>query len=65
MEQNADTIIFIHRDREYDPTIREIETKLIVAKQRDGPIGIANTLFVPKRQMFINCASPRSDKEKM
>lgn len=65
MEQNADTIIFIHRDREYDPTIREIETKLIVAKQRDGPIGIANTLFVPKRQMFINAMSPHGDKEKL
>lgn len=65
MEQNADTVIFIHREREYDPTIREIETKLIVAKQRDGPIGIANTLFVPKRQMFINATSPRGNKEKI
>lgn len=42
-EQDADTIIFIHRDRETDSD--EIDTDLFVAKQRDGAIGIAKTTF--------------------
>jgi replicative DNA helicase len=47
IEQDADNVWLIHReDRD------ETETKLIVAKQRQGPIGTLDLEFDPKRMSF-------------
>lgn len=51
IEQDADLILFLHRDREYDKKQSEqspvIETELIVAKQRNGPVGKTTIAFLP------------------
>ena len=49
IEQDADMVMFLHRDRqtekEVDSQQTMIETKLIIAKQRNGPIGTARIGF--------------------
>jgi len=58
IEQDADLILFLHRDREInksaDQRSEQIETELIVAKQRNGPIGKANVWFKPAFAKFVN-----------
>lgn len=62
IEQDADMVMFIHGERkktaegeqqEVSPTL---DRKLIVAKQRNGPIGDVNVLFVPAYTKFENPA---------
>jgi replicative DNA helicase len=56
IEQDADLILFLHRDRELQRSQEDralpIPTELIVAKQRNGPTGIANLLFLPAYTRF-------------
>ena len=56
IEQDADLILFLHRDRETNKTKEEqsamIETELIVAKQRNGPVGKTNIAFLPSYTRF-------------
>ncbi len=56
IEQDADVILFLHRDREIDKKQNEqspvIETELIVAKQRNGPVGKTTIAFLPSYTRF-------------
>ncbi|MFP4483936.1 MAG: replicative DNA helicase [Spirochaetota bacterium] len=56
IEQDADVVIFLHRDRGEERTGDEhpniMETELIVAKQRNGPVGTVHIAFVPKYTRF-------------
>ena len=59
IEQDADVVMFIHRERqkkqnEEDPsqTTLGMPTKLIVAKQRNGPIGDVELVFLPSFTRF-------------
>lgn len=58
IEQDADLILFLHRDREInksaDQRSEQIETDLIVAKQRNGPIGKTTVWFKPALAKFVN-----------
>ena len=58
IEQDADLILFLHRDREINKTAdqrsEQIDTELIVAKQRNGPIGKTNVWFKPSFAKFVN-----------
>lgn len=60
IEQDADVVMFIHRERkksdegEQDPVQ---DAKLIVAKQRNGPIGDVNLLFLSSYTKFENKAA--------
>ena len=60
IEQDADVVMFIHRERkkteegEKDPVQ---DAKLIVAKQRNGPIGDVNLLFLSSYTKFENKAA--------
>lgn len=49
IEQDADTVIFIHRD-EGEPRSR----KIIVAKQRNGPVGSFDLAYHPEYTRFDN-----------
>lgn len=57
IEQDADLILFLHREREMNKTAdqrsEQIETELIVAKQRNGPIGKAMIWFKPSYAKFF------------
>ncbi len=54
IEQDADVIIFIHRERTSTDTIIPINTKLILAKHHNG-VGAINISFVPAFAKFQNC----------
>ncbi|MGI5069845.1 replicative DNA helicase [Treponema pectinovorum] len=60
IEQDADVVMFIHRERkkteegEMEPVQ---DAKLIVAKQRNGPIGDVNLLFLSSYTKFENKAN--------
>ena len=58
IEQDADLIIFLHRDREisktYESQSAQIETDIIVAKQRNGPTGKAPAWFKSSYAKFVN-----------
>lgn len=61
LEQDADTIMFIHREREENA--ESIETDLIIAKQRDGAIGRAKLVFFPGTTKFADRVEERFEKE--
>ncbi len=50
IEQDADIVMFLHRPEAYDPEDRPGEADLIVAKNRNGPIG--NVPLVWLREML-------------
>lgn len=39
IEQDADVVLFVHREGYYDPDKDQTEGQIIVAKQRNGPVG--------------------------
>lgn len=58
LEQDADNIYFIYRDEVYNPdSPNKGIAEIIVAKQRNGPIGTVATTFVPHLMRFENLAT--------
>lgn len=61
LEQDADLVVFIHREEVYkkmnDACLIEGGTEIIVAKQRNGPIGSAYLSFLKEISRFENYAS--------
>lgn len=57
LEQDADNIYFIYRDEVYHPDTHDKGVaEIIIAKQRNGPIGTVATTFVPHLMRFENLA---------
>jgi replicative DNA helicase len=60
IEQDADVVLFLHRERnlekESTETLNVVETELIVAKQRNGPVGTIQIAFIPRYTKFENLA---------
>ncbi len=55
LEQDADSVIFIYREELYAPTIENrCVAEIIVAKQRNGPIGSVYTAFIKELTKFMN-----------
>lgn len=58
IEQDADLILFLHREREmnkaHDQQSDQVETDLIIAKQRNGPIGKTSVWFKSSYAKFVN-----------
>ena len=52
IEQDADVVMFLHRERGTDENLNDVETELIVAKQRNGPVGQINLAFIPEYTKF-------------
>ncbi|MCR4940694.1 MAG: replicative DNA helicase [Treponemataceae bacterium] len=62
IEQDADVIMFLHRERSINEKEDEKksptrETQLILAKQRNGPVGIVDIVYFPSYTKFENKAS--------
>ena len=55
MEQDADVVMFIYRDDYYnkDTELKGI-SEIIIAKQRNGPIGTVNLAWLPEYTKFAN-----------
>jgi replicative DNA helicase len=60
IEQDADVVMFLHRERvstnKDGDRDQPIDTELIVAKQRNGPIGDIEILFLPRYTKFVSKA---------
>jgi len=57
IEQDADLIVFIYRDEVYHPeTEHKGEAEIIVAKQRNGPIGTVTLAFLGHHTRFESYA---------
>ena len=55
IEQDADVVMFIYRDDDYnkDTELKGI-SEIIIAKQRNGPIGTVNLAWLPEYTKFAN-----------
>jgi replicative DNA helicase len=66
LEQDADVIMFLHRPRAGTeetgerPTV--IPTDLIVAKNRNGPIGTAKLIFIPNITKFRDATEKQTEE---
>lgn len=57
IEQDADVVMFIYRDDYYNKESEEKNiAELIVAKQRNGPIGTVKLAWIPEQTKFANLA---------
>jgi replicative DNA helicase len=58
LEQDADLVMFIFRPAVYDKENPELENvaEIIIAKQRNGPIGSATLAFMNQYTRFENLA---------
>ncbi|MBO5137432.1 MAG: replicative DNA helicase [Spirochaetaceae bacterium] len=59
LEQDADVVMFIHRERIHSEDGQPLEAKILLSKQRNGPIGTVNLMFIPYYTKFEN----RSDEQ--
>lgn len=57
IEQDADVIILLHRDKYYDPEKNDDTAELIIAKQRNGPTGVVKLTFLSHFMRFESLAS--------
>jgi replicative DNA helicase len=55
IEQDADVIAFLYRDEYYDSeTEAKNITEVIIAKQRNGPVGTVELAFIKEYGLFVN-----------
>ena len=60
IEQDADVVMFLYRDDYYNKdTDHPNEAEVIIAKQRNGPIGTVNLIWKPEFTRFENAARPQ------
>ena len=59
IEQDADVVMFLHRDRLKDGDIEAQDAKLILAKQRNGATGDIPILFIPTYAKYV----PKADDD--
>ena len=58
IEQDADVVIFLYRDEEYNKDAdNEGKAEIIVAKQRNGPTGTVEAAFISRYTRFENLAT--------
>jgi replicative DNA helicase len=56
IEQDADTVMILHRPEMYEPGQQEGTVEVIIAKQRNGPIGEVTLTFLKQFMRFENFA---------
>ena len=59
IEQDADVVMFLYRDDYYnkDSDMKDM-AEVIIAKQRNGPIGTLNLVWMPQYTKFANATKP-------
>jgi len=57
IEQDADVVMFLYRDEYYNKdTDKKNIAEVIIAKQRNGPIGTTELVWIPDLTKFANMA---------
>ena len=57
LEQDADLVMFIYREEQYDPSPEnENLAEIIIGKQRNGPTGVVKLAFLKQCTKFANLA---------
>ncbi len=60
IEQDADVVMFIYRDDYYNhDTDKKGVSEIIIAKQRNGPIGTVELAWLPEYTKFANLEKPK------
>ena len=54
IEQDADVVMFIHRESDQDAGGRKEEAEILIEKHRNGPTGIAKLMFDAKKTTFLS-----------
>ncbi|HUB06151.1 MAG TPA: replicative DNA helicase [Myxococcales bacterium] len=54
IEQDADVVLFLHRDETEGLDMRDQPTEIIIGKQRSGPVGVIPVLFQKEVNRFVN-----------
>ncbi len=65
IEQDADVVVFLHRDRDQAknlPPGQSVEAKLILEKNRNGETGYVDLEFYPSRMEFVNVRYTTNDR---
>ena len=58
IEQDADVVMFLYRDEYYHPdSEQKNQAELIIAKQRNGPTGTVNLVWIGQYTKFKNMAT--------
>jgi len=64
IEQDADVVMFIYRDDYYNKdTDKKGISEIIIAKQRNGPIGTVELAWLPELTKFANLARENSNND--
>ncbi len=62
IEQDADVVMFVHRESYYNPeTEKKNIAEVIIAKQRNGPLGTVELGWAPEYTQFVNLVGGGSD----
>ena len=62
IEQDADVVMFIYRDEYYNhDSEKKGIAEIIIAKQRNGPIGTVELAWLPEYQRFVNLEHRQTD----
>jgi len=57
IEQDSDVVLFIYRERFYNPEItadKRNQAEIIIAKNRNGPVGKIDLLFLDEQTRFVS-----------
>ncbi|MBU6231111.1 replicative DNA helicase [Patescibacteria group bacterium] len=54
IEQDADVVMFIHREADQDNGGRKEEAEIMIEKHRNGPTGVAKLFFDSKKTTFLS-----------
>ncbi len=54
IEQDADVVMFIHRENNEEGGGRKEQTEILIEKHRNGPTGKVDLMFDPKKSTFLD-----------
>lgn len=63
LEQDADVVVFIHRPREAGQNVPANQADIVIAKHRNGPLGVVNLYFDPDTVAFYSLENEMQEIE--
>ncbi len=64
IEQDADVVMFLHREAYYDPSSEDVNIgEVIISKQRNGPLGTVKLAWLPELASYSNLLPDNAQQE--